>query len=166
MTSFRIKTSKLNTSNLKDVNATLNTSPVFNNINNTMSILLTPQMIKNSLTTPLLVIPSPGTGSYITIKSSTLFLNFNTITYSFPIHLSPSMNLLYSNGQDTQSNINGIIEVIFNNTNNFGFTLAGSNILNISDVLNSGIYLSTSEILMNQSNSNITLIINYNVYTL
>src|SRR5271155_814760 len=153
MTSFRIKTSKLNTSNLKDVNATLNTSPVLSNINNTVSILLTPQMIKNSLTTPLLVIPSPGTGSYITIKSITLFLNFNTITYSFPNRVSSSMNLLYSSGQDTGSDINSIVEVIFNKISNFGFTLSDIGIINISDSLNSGIYLSTSEILTNQSDS-------------
>lgn len=167
MTSFRIKTCKLNTPNLKDVNATLNTFPITNSINNTASILLTPQMIQQSNTNPLLVLPSPGTGSYITINSVILFLNFNTVSYRTPEFMGSSINLIYSGGQDTTSNINDIINVLLQNNNNFGFTLSSQNNLSsISNVLNSGIYLSSFNILTTNTNSNVSLIINYNVYSI
>lgn len=165
MASFRIKSCSLNKPNIKDVNATLNTNSVINNTNNTISILLTPQNILNSLTSPQLIIPSSGTGSYITVNSSTLYLNFNTITYQFSQHIAATMNLTYSDGQDTGSNISNIIQVIGNNISNFGFQLS-TNSNPLTNETNSGIYLSCSNVIVGNSNSNITLIINYDIFTL
>src|SRR5271156_142682 len=104
---FRIKSADLNTLNVQNLNASLNSSTQMN-INNNSNIItynLTSSQILSLLENPIVIIPSPGTGFYNFIDNVNISINFNSIPYQGESQLS----LVYTTSNvNTNSNLDNI----------------------------------------------------------
>lgn len=142
---FRIKSADLNTLNVQNLNASLNSSTQMN-INNNSNIItynLTSSQILSLLENPIVIVPSPGTGFYNFIDNVNVSINFNSIPYQGESQLS----LVYTTSNvNTNSNLETISNEIvdasesrFGNTFPVGITPIPSNI--ISNINNNSITL-------------------------
>lgn len=160
---FRVRYSELNSTNLQDLSSSLN---VINKNDTNTSVLLTSSQLLNLLETPVLIIPSPGTGAFNIVNRIVLYLNFTGTVYNEA--KGNAIELYYDQTRTTSTNsgltdiINAVIESnvsCIDYTNSMGDIGApASNLL-----INQAIYLSSPHVITNGT-SNLTLTVNYSTY--
>jgi hypothetical protein len=160
MSSFKVRTSEYNTSNLQDLGASLSQfiiSPTNHNIIN-----LTPSQLKSISTNPILLIPSPGTGYYNIVDKYTSSLNF--ITGATQYTLISSNNIIYGSSGDILAGVNFDANCITDNVSNSSSQFStGISAYNINQILNMPIYLAGSGFA--NGTSNVKIVIYYTTYS-
>ena len=160
MTSFKVRTSEYNTSNLQDLGASL--SQFIISSNNYKIINLTPSQLNSISTTPILLIPSPGTGSYNIVNNYVSSLNF--LTGATPYTAIASNNIIYGSSGDILVGVNFDNTCIADNVSNVSCQVStGITAYNINNILNTPIYLAGSGFL--SGTSSVKIVIYYTTYT-
>ena len=162
---FRIKPADINTQDLGNLNCSLRASNNADPIK-LLQITITPTMLNNVITTPIFLLPSPGTNSYYQIISSSMTLNFNGSAY---VQVNSGSELFYGNSNSgvavngAFSNLSGVLT---NTSNTLSTTTPTSlNQVNLNNVKNMPLYIvsSTSGSGWSSGNSNFTYNIIYSI---
>jgi|SRR5271170_4540054 len=160
---FRVRYSELNSTNLQDLSSSLN---VINKNDTTTSLIITSSQLLNLLETPVLIIPSPGTGAFNVVNRVVLYLNFTGTAYT---ESKLSFTELYYDQTQTTSTNSGLANIVnavigssvscidYDNSGG-GLGAPASTLL-----INQAIYLSTTHSITNGT-SNLTLTVNYSTY--
>jgi len=166
MTTFRVKTSSTNTSDLNDLNSSLNVLNTFNTPKN-IQFTITPTMINNLATTPIQILPPPGTNNYYQLLYGALSMVFNTTPYELTegeegadLQYGISTNTAFAQWGSLQQTF---VDIDYSNTT----TTNSSNITNLTfdTVANQPIYLvATNNIpYVNSGDSTLKLTLTYNL---
>lgn len=161
MSSFKVRTSEYNISNLQDLGASLSQF-IINPINQSNTINISSSQLLNLNTTPILLIPNPGTGCYNVVNSYCSTLNYQGTPYSF----AGELGIFYGNTNITGAGISfDHTSLTASNSSVSNQIGTGITDLNISSVLNMGIYLVGSGGTLTLGNSPLKITIVYNTYT-
>lgn len=162
MTSFKVRTSEYNTSNLQDLGASLSQF-IINPVNQSLVINLTPSQLNNIATTPILLIPSPGTGYYNVVNSYISTLNF--LTGATQYGFSGELGIFYGNTNAVGAGINFDHTSITSNVSSISNQIgSGISDISINSVLNMGIYLVGNSFTSGTSNVKITIYYDTNTF--
>ena len=163
--SYKVRTAEYNTVNLQDLGASLSQF-IINPLNQNTTVTLTPTQLNNlTPTTPILILPAPGSNQCNVINGILSELIFNTGASSYN-SAGPGFSYAYGNNLapagiavDSALIINTISSI--GKTISTGFTSNQSNL-----ILGQAIYMITSNNpQFNSGTSNVVLKINYSVYT-
>lgn len=161
MSTFRIRYSELNTTNLQDLNSDLQVINSNNVFNKSITIPISSSQINNLSSSPILILPQPGTINFYTINNISLYQDM-TGTYNSV----STMEIYYGTGTSfpINSGLTNFVDDILTNgpPGQYGFSTSspiGSGETVYSNI-NNALYLNGN---YNSGTSNIKLNINYNV---
>ena len=164
MSKFKVRYSELNTSNLENLYSSLS---IYNPYKFAV-INITPTQITN-LSSPLLLLPSPGANNYYMITSIALSLNYNSIPYA-NADGSEGCNLFY--GTTTNNSAfpgSGIFQGITNAYSNIATNTSNSGLTGvaINQIVDLPIYLvAQNGLFLTSGNSPLKMTIFYEICSL
>ena len=140
--SFRLKNADHNTQDLGNLNASLRASNLADPVR-LLQMTITPTMLNNLITTPILVLPSPGTGSYYQVLATSLTFNYNGSPYA---QVGSGGDLFYGSSNSGAlingglSNFNGSLTNTFSTYTNSAPSTLPTN-TNLNTIKNMPIYI-------------------------
>lgn len=159
MTSFKVRSSEYNTSNLQDLGASLSQF-IINSTNQTSVVNITPSQLQNIATNPILLVPSPGSGSYNVVDSYCSSMNYQGTPYTF----TSGLGIFYGPTNTTSAGINfDHTSITASNSSVSNQIATGITDLNINSIIDTGIYLVGAS--FSAGNSSVKLTTVYNTYT-
>lgn len=156
MSSFKVRTSEYNVSNLQDLGASLSQF-IIKPISQTSVVNISSSQLLNIATSPILLVPSPGTGLYNVVVSYTSVMNYQGTPYSF----AGSLGIFYGNITGTGAGVN--FDHTFATATNSSVSIqmgTGITDININSLLNEGLYLVGSSYTGGNSPVKITVVYN------